>query len=241
VLNHSAINPEVARGLFDAAIDFDERDDVRALLLSSSGRFFCAGGDLAYFAGLGEGIGAALKDLTATLHAAISRLYRMRKPLVIAVNGAAAGAGMSLAVMGDFVVAARSASFTMAYTGIGFSPDGSSSYFLPRLLGERRARELMITNRVLKAPEALEWGLVSQVVEDAELPAAALARAGELARGPTRAYGSVKTLLAASWHQSLETQMALEADLIAANAASADGREGLAAFLAKRKPAFTGR
>lgn len=240
VLNRPAMNLELAQGLLDAALQYDSRVDIRAVMISSNNKFFCAGGDLAYFAEQGDGIGAALKVLTVPLHAAISVLYRMQKPVVIAVNGAAAGAGMSLAIMGDMVVAAESATFTMAYTALGFSPDGSSSYFLPRLVGERRARELMLTNRALKAAEALEWGLINRVVKNDELLSSAESLATELAAGPTQAFGSVKTLLSASSTQSLDTQMALEAEHIATNASTADGREGLAAFLAKRKAEFKG-
>ena len=131
----------------------------------------------------------------------------MGKPLVVAVNGAAAGAGFSLALVGDYRLAAASASFTMAYTAAGLSPDGGASYFLPRLVGDARARELMLTNRRLSAEEALEWGLVNAVVPDEELAEAAESLARRLAQGPTAAYASVKNLLASSSHVSLETQL----------------------------------
>jgi 2-(1,2-epoxy-1,2-dihydrophenyl)acetyl-CoA isomerase len=172
---------------------------------------------------------------------ATSRFSRMRAPLVVAVNGTAAGAGMSLAVSGDLVLAADVAKFTMAYTAAGLSPDGSSSYFLPRLIGLRRTQELMLTNRRLSAQEAFEWGLVNRVVAADDLQQQARALAAQLAQGPTRAFGTVKRLLNESFTGTLETQMELEARGIAAMAGTPDGREGIQAFLEKRKPSFSGR
>jgi 2-(1,2-epoxy-1,2-dihydrophenyl)acetyl-CoA isomerase len=237
----NAIDLALGRELMHAAIRCDEDPNVRAVLLTGTGKMFCAGGDLKSFAAQGDALPALLKELTTYLHAATSRLARMNAPLVVAVNGTAAGAGFSLAVSGDLVLMAESAKLAMAYTAAGLSPDGSSTWFLPRLIGMRRTQELMLTNRRLSAAEALEWGLVSQVVPDAELAAVAAALAAQLAAGPTRAFGTVKSLLASAFSESLETQMELEARGIAAMARSADGREGIAAFLAKRPAKFTGR
>jgi 2-(1,2-epoxy-1,2-dihydrophenyl)acetyl-CoA isomerase len=236
----NAIDLALGRELMEAAIRCDEDARIRAVLLTGAGRFFCAGGDLKSFAARGDALPAALKELTVHLHAAISRFARMRAPLVVAVNGAAAGAGMSLAVMGDLVLAAESAKFTMAYTAAGLAPDGSSTWMLPRLIGVRRTQELMLTNRVLSAAEAQAWGLVTRVVPDADLAGEAAALAARLAAGPTRAFGSVKALLAGSLGEGLETQMEHEARAIAACAGSADGREGIRAFLDKRAAKFTG-
>jgi 2-(1,2-epoxy-1,2-dihydrophenyl)acetyl-CoA isomerase len=237
----NAIDLALARELMHVAIRCDEDPRVRAVLLTGAGRMFCAGGDLKAFAAQGDAVPSLLKELTTYLHAATSRFARMAAPLVIAVNGTAAGAGLSLAVSGDLVLMAESAVLTMAYTAAGLSPDGSSSYFLPRLIGLRRAQELMLTNRRLSAAEALAWGLVTQVVPDAELASTAGALARKLAAGPTRAFGTVKGLLASAFSESLETQMELEARGIAAMANGVDGREGIAAFVAKRAPAFSGR
>jgi 2-(1,2-epoxy-1,2-dihydrophenyl)acetyl-CoA isomerase len=156
------------------------------------------------------------------------------------VNGTAAGAGMSLAIAGDLVLAAESASFTMAYTAAGLAPDGSSSWLMPRLIGMRRTQELMLTNRTLSAREAAEWGLVTRVVPDAELQAEAAALAARLAQGPTRAYGVVKSLLAETFSTAYEAQLEHEARGIAAMARTADGQEGIRAFLEKRAARFTG-
>ncbi len=237
----NAIDLALGRELMHAAIRCAEDPAVRAVLLTGTGKMFCAGGDLKSFAAEGDALPELLKELTTHLHAATSRFARMDAPLIVAVNGTAAGAGFSLAVSGDLVLMAESAKLAMAYTAAGLSPDGSSTWFLPRLIGMRRTQELMLTNRRLSAAEALEWGLVNQVVPDGELAAKASALALQLAAGPTRAFGTVKGLLATSFSESLETQMELESRGIAGMARGADGREGIEAFLAKRQPKFTGR
>ena len=157
------------------------------------------------------------------------------------MQGTAAGAGLSLCASADLVVAVDSAKFTSAYTKAGLSPDGSSTYFLPRRIGDRRARELMLTNRVLSAAEAESWGLVNQVVPEDQLTEATQALISMITTGPTRAFGAVKRLLNESFHTSLETQMELETREIASCAMSEDGREGINAFLAKRAPTYHGQ
>ena len=236
----NTLNAALAHDLMMAAIRCDEDAGIRAVILTGAGKMFCAGGDLKTFATFGAETGMKLKEITTYLHAATSRFMRMDAPLIVAVNGIAAGAGMSLAVAGDLAIAARGAKFTMAYTAAGLSPDGSSSWFLPRLIGLRRTQELMLTNRMLDAAEALEWGLVGQVVDDDALADTAMDLARRLASGPTLAYGAVKTLLVDSFTNSLETQLELEARMIAKTAQTDDGREGIAAFVAKRKPTFKG-
>lgn len=235
----NALTTDMARELMLAANHCDESASVRAVILTGAGKFFCAGGDVQTFADAGDRVGELAKEITAYLHAAISRLARMNAPLIVAVNGAAAGAGFSMAIAGDLVLAAESAKFTVAYTGIGASPDGSSSYFLPRVVGLRRAQELMLTNRRLSAAEALDWGLVTRTVADNELMAAAAELAAQLAAGPRLSHGVIKQLLVSTFNESLETQLELEARGIAASLSNSDGQEGIAAFLAKRKPNFT--
>jgi 2-(1,2-epoxy-1,2-dihydrophenyl)acetyl-CoA isomerase len=159
--------------------------------------------------------------------------------LITAVNGVAAGAGFSIAVTGDLVLAAESASFTMAYTRAGLSPDGSSSYYLPRLVGIRKTQELMLTNRTLSAADASQWGLVTEVVPDAELADRANQLADQMAATSRQSNGAVKALLLATFKNGIEEQMELEGKLIAAAADSTDGREGVDAFMAKRKPEFS--
>ncbi len=230
---------ELCNDLMHAATHCDENPDIRAVIVTGAGKFFCAGGDLKSMAGFGDAIGAKLKEMTGYLHLAVSRFSRMDAPLIIAVNGMAAGAGMSFAATGDIVLAAEGAAFTMAYTGAGLSPDGSSTYFLPRLIGTLRTKELMLTNRRLSTEEALEWGLISRIVPADELMEQATKLATQLARGPLKAHGQVKNLLNLSATNSLETQMEIEGRAIAAQGVGPEGQEGITAFLGKRKPDFS--
>ena len=228
----------MASELKQAAKLCDGDPELKAVVLSASGRFFCAGGDIKQMLSQGDAVGDAIKSLADDLHSAISILSRMQAALIVAVNGVAAGAGFSIALVGDIVLAGESASFTMAYTRAGLCPDGSSSYFLPRLVGLRRAQDLMLTNRTLSAVEAHELGLVTRVVSDDALQAEADKVASELALGARLSTAYVKKLLLASAGNDLETQMELEGQLVAQCAASPDGREGIQAFVEKRKPDF---
>ena len=237
----NGINLQMAKELLSAAICCDDDSEVRAVLITGTGKMFCAGGDLKSFACAGDSMGSLLQELTVYLHGAITRFARMNAPVIIAVNGTAAGAGFSLAVAGDLVLSAESAKYTMAYTAAGLSPDGSSSYFLPRLIGMRKTQELMLTNRRLSAQEALEWGLINRVVANDELQAEAEALAKKLAKGPTLAFAAVKKLLQLSFNNGLETQLDLEAQSIAAMTKLKDGKEGIAAFMEKRAPEFIGK
>jgi 2-(1,2-epoxy-1,2-dihydrophenyl)acetyl-CoA isomerase len=217
-----------------------DADDVRAVILTGSGDgFFCAGGDLKSFAD-DPNVDALLKRGTTYFHGAIAKLMRMRAPLIVAINGQAAGGGMSFSLIGDIVLCADHAKFTMGYTAAGLAMDGSSSYFLPRVVGMRRAMELTLTNRQVGPEEAAELGLVTRVVPKDDLMTEAQKLATQFASGPTGAFGWVKRLLCDSFSNTLETQMELETRAIAATAGSADGREGVGAFVNKRKPTFTG-
>ena len=239
--NANALNPIMAKELSNMAIECDENKDIRAVIIEGSGKMFCAGGDLKAFSDAGDSAPALIKQMAGDLHIAISRFSRMDAPTIAAVNGTAAGAGFSIAISADVVISVKSAKFVMAYTNAGLSPDGSSTYFLPRRIGDRRARELMLTNRVLSAEEALEWGLINKIVEQENLSATTRELAEEFACGPTLAYGKVKNLLNASFDNGLETQMELETRGISDMARSSDGREGIQAFLNKRKPNFKGK
>lgn len=237
---YNTLNQALARGLLTAAMRCVSEPGIRAVLMTAAGDNFCGGGDLKSFHAQGDGIGAHVKETTAYLHAAVAALARMDAPLVIAVQGAAAGAGLSIALLGDLVYAGESAFFTMAYTAAGLSPDGGSTFLLPRMVGLRRAQELTLTNRRLTAAEAVEWGIATAVVPDAELMATAEATARKLAAGPTRAFGRAKRLLIDSFSTSFETQMEHEGTAIAKAAMEPDGREGVDAFVSKRKPAYRG-
>jgi 2-(1,2-epoxy-1,2-dihydrophenyl)acetyl-CoA isomerase len=229
----------MARELADAAIRASEDASVRAVILTGAGRMFSGGGDLKSFAAQGAALPAHLKQVAGDLHMAISRFVRMDAPVIAAVNGPAGGAGFSLCLFCDLVLAARSAKFVLAYTRAGLTPDGGSTFFLPRIVGQRRALELALTNRALSAEEALAWGLVNRVVPDDALQAEAERLAGELAAGAHGALSAAKRLLHHAFTESLETQMELEAQAIAAQARGADSAEGIAAFVAKRPPQFS--
>lgn len=236
----NAINAELARELMFAAICCDEDPAVRAVLIQGEGPMFSGGGDLKSFAEKGQALPSHIKTTTTYLHAAISRFARQSAPTLCAVQGFAAGGGFSLAVSSDLVLAGESAKFVMAYTKAGLAPDGSSTWFLPRLVGLKRALDLALTNRVLTAREALEWGLISRVVADSDLRDAAERLAAEVASGATWALGRTKQLLLSSMTESLETQMELETRAIADAVRTADAAEGIRAFLQKRKPQFKG-
>jgi 2-(1,2-epoxy-1,2-dihydrophenyl)acetyl-CoA isomerase len=162
----------------------------------------------------------------------------MDAPVIAAVNGTAAGGGIGLVTAADLCLCGTGSKFSLAYTGVALTPDCSSSFFLPRLIGHRRAMELVLTNRMLSAEEALSWGLVNQVVADADVVTEALKLANKLAVGPKHAFGKSKRLLAAS-SGALESQLVLESRMIAHQALSAEGQEGIRAFLDKRKPQFS--
>lgn len=236
----NALDVTMARELVHASIRCDESSSIRCVIIRGAGKLFCAGGDLSVFADAGDDAASVIKLMAGDFHMALSRFNRMNAPVIAAVNGTAGGAGFSLAVATDLAIAIDSARFVMAYTNAGLSPDGSSSYFLPRRIGDRRARELMLTNRVLSADEALDWGVVNTVVSADEFDGAVADLAASLANGPTMAYGQVKALLNASFDNGMETQMEFESRGIADMVRTDDGREGIAAFLDKRKPEFKG-
>jgi 2-(1,2-epoxy-1,2-dihydrophenyl)acetyl-CoA isomerase len=234
--NANTLNLRMGMDLLGAALACARDPAIRAVVLTGAGRHFCFGGDLRGMMGEGGAVDAYLRELTSYLHAAISHFVRMDAPVIAAVNGTAAGAGVGLVAMSDLAIAAQSAKFSLAYTGVGLTPDGSTSYFLPRIVGMKRALELVLTNRSLTATEAESWGLVNQVVPDAEVLPEAVRLAERLAAGPKGAYGKSKALLAGDG--ALESQLARESQTIARQAVTDEGREGIAAFLEKRKPRY---
>lgn len=236
----NAIDMALGRALVDAAFECDADDSIRCVTLTGAGRMFCAGGDVAVMAAAGDKCGQVVGELAGMLHMAQARFARMNKPLITLVNGPAAGAGYGLALSGDMVIAARSAVFNAAYSALGVSPDGGLTWLLPRLVGLRRAQEIIIGNRRVTAEEAEAMGMITRVVDDAELAAEGAAMAAKLAAGPTGALSTMRSLLLGAFDNGWETHLELETRGIARNVASPDGREGVAAFLAKRKPGFTG-
>ena len=216
----------------------DARDPaVRAIVLTGAGRGFCVGQDLTEFR---EAAGDIADRLRSTYHPNVRAIRGLEKPVIAAVNGAAAGAGLSLACACDIRVAADSATFVPAFINIGLVPDSGGSYFIARLLGPARAFEWMSSGRRLTAAEAHAWGLVSEVVEADALPVRAAELAAELAALPTRGIGMTKRLFDAAATATLEEQLEREAQLQAAATETDDFREGVAAFLEKRSPQFRG-
>jgi 2-(1,2-epoxy-1,2-dihydrophenyl)acetyl-CoA isomerase len=237
----NAISLALGRGLARAVLELDEDPSVRCIVLTGAGSAFSVGGDIHEFDANALRIGAHVKELAGLLHGAIARLARAAKPVICSVNGVAAGGGFGLSVCGDIVVAAESARFVPAYASIGGALDGGFSYFVPRLIGLRRAQELYFTNRALTAREALEWGLVTREVPDTELSAVTATLASQLARGPTRAFALAKRLFYESYASGLESQLDGESHAIASSSVTADWARGVKAFLEKHAPEFTGQ
>lgn len=237
VLN--AIDAQMARSLADAVTRIEQDGTARALLLRGEGRAFCAGGDVASFAG--EDPAAAVEAIIDPFHAALRALDTLKLPTLAAVQGPVAGAGFSLAMACNLCIAADDAVFTMAYSRIGASPDGSATYRLPRLVGERKALELALLAEPVDAAGAQALGLVNRVVPAADLESEALAMARRLAQGPTVAYARIKHLVGRSLGNDLSAQLDLEREAFLAGTRTADFREGAQAFLAKRPPQFEGR
>ncbi|MBL8382801.1 MAG: enoyl-CoA hydratase/isomerase [Burkholderiales bacterium] len=245
-LNHpevlNAISPELLAG-FGEALDAVEAPEngVRCLVLTGVGRAFCAGANLQ---SRREGDGAKAPPAGATLetqyHPLLRRLRGLHCPIITAVNGIAAGAGMSFALMGDMVLAAQSAYFLQAFRRIGLVPDCGSTWLLPRRIGTARAIELSLLGEKLPAATALEWGLVNRVVDDAALGDAAAGLARNLADGPTVALSMIRELYWQSPENSFEDQLALECRSQRVAGRTADFKEGVQAFLEKRPARFRG-
>ena len=209
-----------------------------AILLAGAGANFCTGGDVGAFAAAGSHAGAAVEAMAGEFHGFARALAACPVPVIAAVHGWAAGAGMSIVCLADIVIAGSSARFRPGYPGIGFSPDGGMSWTLPRLVGAARARHILLTDQVLDAPRALELGLVAVVVPDRQLAAEAEELAGRIAAGPTAALGRIKRLIRDGESRDLDSSLDAETIAIAASAAGAEGREGVRAFRERRPPRF---
>ncbi|NEC88544.1 enoyl-CoA hydratase/isomerase family protein [Streptomyces sp. SID12501] len=226
----NALDLRTSEALRDATAEV-AADPGGAVLLRSSGGSFCVGGDLRAFAGRGAETGTYVHAVASAAHAAIQTLYELPVPLVTAVRGAAAGGGIGLALVGDIVLAARSARFRLAYTAIGLTPDCGASWFLPRLVGPRRAADLILTNRVLNCDDAERWGLVSRCVDDEELDETAHLTAAELAAGAADALRTAKGLLRAGAGDGLRRHLAEEARSIGALADGQEAQNRITSFL----------
>lgn len=233
-----AMHGELARALDEVAAD----PGLRAVLLTGAGRGFCAGQDLTERAMTpGEGpvdLGRTLERLYAPL---VRRLTELPKPVVCAVNGVAAGAGACIALACDLVLAGRSARFIQSFAALGLVPDTGGTWLLPRLAGQARALGMALTGEPVGAEQAERWGLIWKCVEDERLAEEAGLLAGRLAEGPTRGYAETKRLIRTAWSHTLDEQLDRERGVMSGLGTSEDYREGVAAFLARRPPAFSGR
>src|SRR5580765_1873109 len=238
----NAFNPEMHQLLRDALEAARDEAGVRVVLLTGSGRGFCAGQDLSE---RNVSADAAPIDLSVSLgsnyNPLVRRLRALPKPVVCAVNGVAAGAGANIALACDIVLAARSASFVQSFSKLGLVPDSGGTYFLPRLVGSARAMGLALLGERLSAEEAERWGLIWKAVADERLVEEATGIAQTLAAGPTKGYGLIKRAIHASAGNSLDAQLDLERDLQREAGFSEDYREGVAAFMQKRKPQYKGK
>ena len=237
----NAFNPEMHQLLRRALEQARDEAEVRAVLLTGAGRGFCAGQDLSERNVSSD----APLDLSVSLgshyNPLVRRLRELPKPVVCAVNGVAAGAGANIALACDLVIAARSASFVQSFARLGLVPDSGGTWFLPRLAGDARAMGLALLGEPLSAEQAEQWGLIWKVVDDEKLSGEATSLARSLAAGPTKGYGLVKKALRASWGNSLDAQLDLERDLQREAGLTQDYREGVSAFLQKRKPDYKGK
>ncbi len=223
------------------ATEVDEDTSVRSVLIDARGEYFSVGADLkTMVTGRGE-LAKFIKNATAGLHMALSRLSRMPAPVVVSVQALAVGGSVALCAAADFCIAARTARFYSAYTGIGLVPDGGGSTFLPRRVGTRRATDFLMRNRTWTAEQAVEYGLINEVFNPEDLESESWALARELAAGPTVAFGEIKNLLLSTYEQPVEAQMEQEARAMVRATRSDDAWSAINAVLAKQEPMFTGR
>jgi 2-(1,2-epoxy-1,2-dihydrophenyl)acetyl-CoA isomerase len=238
----NAIDPAFTEDLDEAVRRCAADQAVRAALIRAEGPSFTVGGDVAAMAGTPPAeLPALLSRITGTYHATLQVLDQLPVPVVTAVHGAVAGGGLGLVYVADVVLAAESTRFAAGFAGLGLSVDSGGTWFLPRLIGTRRAAELCLGQRVLSAREAAEWGLISRVVRDEDLTAEAETAARALAAGPTRALGEIRTLLRRSPDADLGDQLRAESEALARTGATRDAAHGIASFMAKASPGFEGR
>ena len=235
---YNAFNYDLVSQLASRLITLTGDDNVRGVVITGKGKAFCAGGDLKWALGYPAGPGAAFHTLASQFHLAVLEIRRMKKPVVAAVNGVAAGGGFSLALACDFRVMEKSAVLRQAYTSNGLCIDGGGTFTLPRLVGYARALEIAAFDEPISADQALSWGLITKVVEDGQALVEATAMAQLLARRALNSFAWTKKLITDSYNTSFETQLELERAALEACADHPDGREGLTAFSEKRKPEY---
>lgn len=239
---HNAINARMSQEMLIVAGRIAADPHVRAVLICGDGPSLTVGGDVTAFATAPPGeLSQLLRTMTTPFHEALRILDRIDAPIVTAAQGAVAGGGLGLVYAADIVLAAEDARFTVAFGALGLTGDGGGTWHLPRLVGPRRAARMYLENPTLGAGEALEWGLVSEVVPADDLRARATALAKQLATGPTRAFGGMRRLLRQSWTNSLSEQLQEEIENLAVTGDTADATGAIASFVAKRRPEFEGR
>jgi 2-(1,2-epoxy-1,2-dihydrophenyl)acetyl-CoA isomerase len=238
----NAIDMRMAEETLDAARRIASDDSIRAVLICGNGPALTVGGDIEYFpTGSGDQFGALLAQMTTPFHEAFRVLSRIDVPIVTAAHGAVAGGGLGYVYAADLVIAAEGTKFVTAFAALGLSGDGGGTWHLPRLIGPRRAAEAYLRNRPIDAAEALQWGLINEIVPAEQLRSRAEAVARELAAGPTRGYARMRALLRDSWRNDLSTQLQAETDAIRDTGDTADAARAIADFAAKRRTDFTGR
>lgn len=237
----NAINLQMAKELKTITEHCAGSDKIRSVLVTGAGPVFCAGGDLMHFASAGDGLTDALDEMMSYYHPALETLATIDAPVIAAINGPVAGAGVGLVASCSLAIASEASNFTLAYGMAGLNPDGSTTYHLPRLIGMRRAEELMLTNRTLSAQDALDWGLISQVAPETDVLEKARSTAARIAKGPTAAFGRTRRLLLASSSNSLSEQLELERQNVLASTRTHDFKEGTQAFAERRPAKFTGK
>lgn len=238
----NGMNVEFLQALCEAIMACHGRSDVRVALISGKGKNFCAGGDVHTFASKGAGMPDYLRVATAWLQNAVTGLLRLEAPVIVSVHGfAAGGGGFGLVCAADLVIAADTAKFLAGATRVGMAPDAGVSVTLPRLVGLRRAADIIMNNPMLSAQEARDLGIINRIVPAAELEAASSAWAQELAMGAPRALAAAKRLLWSGVGLGIEACLSEEARTVSELSGTSDAREGLAAVIERRKPVFTGR
>ena len=236
--NYNAFDLEMITDFANIIISLAVNKSVNGIIITGAGRAFCAGGDLNWAQNFKEGPSVAFHELSSRFHQSILEIRRMNKPVIAAINGIAAGGGFSLSLACDFRVMAKSATLRQGFTSNGLSIDGGGTFSLPRMVGLSRALEIAAFDKPIFSEQALSWGLITRVAEDGKAVEEAEKMAGEILQGSLFSFGWSKQLLTDSFHSSLETQLQRERKGLASCAAHSDGREGLRAFIEKRKPEF---
>ena len=237
----NAMNLEMTEELLKIAKFCLNEESLRVLLISSESEKFCVGGDLTEMVEKKEGKSAHIASMANNLHNALLDFSNIPAPIIIAINGVAAGGGFSLVLTGDYVIASEKAKFISAYTASGLTPDGSCTYHLAKHVGLLRAKEIILMNKLLNSKQAFEWGIVTEVIDSNEIKKRSTELANHFSNGPTQTFGAVKKLLNSSHTNSYKDQLALEAFTISNIVNTYDATHGLESFHAKQKPKFIGK